>query len=542
MGDGSVKTGPAQQADELDVLIVGAGFSGLYQLDRLRDLGFKVKIFEAAPELGGTWYWNCYPGARVDSHCPVYQFAHKDLWRNFEFSELYPSWEEMRRYFQYVDEALGLSRDIVYNARVAAAHYDDEARRWTVTTEAGDTVRARYVSLCVGFTKPYFPPIEGLEGFAGPCHHTAEWPQEGLDFTGKRVGVIGTGASGVQIVQSAAPVAESLTVFQRTPIMCLPMPQRQLSSGDEAFQARLSESLASRDKCFGGFDFDFIEASYFDASPEDREALFERLWADGGFSFWLRTYPEVLMDETANRHAYTFWRDKIRTLIDDPQKRDLLAPMEPPHPFGVKRPSLQQTYWEAMNRDTVSIVNLRETPIERITDKAVVTAAGEHPLDVLVLATGSDAVTGAINDIDIRGTGEKTLKETWAQGVRTHLGVAVAGFPNLLFSYGPQAPTAFANGPSSAEYQGEHLVQLLKTLKDRGLDRIEATHEAEDSWNAMGKEIVNASLFPKADSWYMGANIPGKPREMLVFTGGLPLYLAQFQASADAGYSGFRLG
>jgi cation diffusion facilitator CzcD-associated flavoprotein CzcO len=530
------------EVDVLDVLVVGAGFAGLYQLDRLRELGFSVKIYEAGSDLGGTWYWNCYPGARVDTAGPIYQYSRKDLWRDWNFTELYPGWDEVRQYFRSVDQKLDLSRDIRFDTRVTGAEFDEGDRRWTVRADDGSTVRARYLVMCTGFgAKPYLPQLKGLADFGGACHHTALWPQDGLALTGKRVGVIGTGASGVQVIQEAARDAAHVTVFQRTPNLALPMRQRKL---DDETQRWMKEGYPAkftmRAQTFAGFDMDFVPKAATELTPEERNAGFEDMWQKGGFHFWLATFHDVLFDEEANDMAYAFWRDKTRVRISDPALADKLAPMNPPHPFGVKRPSLEQNYYEVYNQDNVTLVDLRETPIQRIVENGVQTADGVvHELDVLVLATGFDAVTGGLTALDIRGTDGQRLKDKWAGGVGAHLGVATAKFPNLLFLYGPQSPSGFCNGPSCAELQGEEIVNLLVHLRQQGATRIETRPEADQAWREHVADVVNTTLFVKADSWYLGANIPGKPREMLNYPAGLPTYLQKWKESKEAGYAGF---
>ncbi len=533
----------AQPVEDLDVLVVGAGFTGLYQLHRLRQQGFSVRLFEAGADLGGIWYWNCYPGARVDTHVPMYEFSSEDLWRDWTWTERFPSWEELRRYFKYVDQRLDLSKDVVFNTRVEAADFDEDRRRWVVRTQDGGLVRTRFLVLCTGFAaKPYIPALKGLDRFAGAKHHTAWWPQNGLDLTAKRVGVIGTGASGVQVVQEAAAVATELTVFQRTPILALAMQQCAL---DEATQVEMKRDyparFARRRESFGGFDFHASGKSALEVSPEERRAIYEASWAAGGFSFWASTFYDVMMNLEANRTAYDFWREKVQARIRDPKLAEKLAPRQPPHPFGVKRPSLEQTYYDVFNQENVRLVDLKETPIVEVTPNGVRTAEAEHEFDILVLATGFDAVTGGLTQIDIRGVEGLTLKEKWAQGARTHLGLASAGFPNLLFLYGPQSPSGFCNGPTCAELQGDWVVEFLTHLRDAGVSRFDTTPAAEEAWKAHVEEVSALTLFPLADSWYMGANIPGKPRELLNYPGGVPLYLQMCQLSADKDYDGFLL-
>jgi cation diffusion facilitator CzcD-associated flavoprotein CzcO len=532
------------KTDELDVIIVGAGFAGIYLLDRLRGMGMSVQVFEAGSGLGGVWYWNCYPGARVDSPGPMYQFSREDLWRDWKFSELYPSWKELREYFRYVDEKLDLSRDIRFNRRVKGADFDAASNRWTVRSSDGSVARARYFVICVGLgSKPYTPELPGLSDFAGERHHTALWPQQGLDLAGKRVGVIGTGASGVQVAQEAAAVAAHLTVFQRTPNLALPMRQRKL---DDDTIRRMKEGYSvayqKRRTSFGGFDYQFLDKAASEVSDEERKATFERVWEIGGFAPWVGSFNDLLDNEQSNRAAYDFWRDKTRARIKAPAIAEILAPTEPIHPYGAKRPSLEQNFFDIFNQSNASLVDIRKTPIKRVTRSGIKTTAGAHELDILVLATGFDAVTGGLTSIDICGTEGKTLKEKWADGVRAHLGMATAGFPNLLFLYGPQSPNAFANGPTCVELQGDWVVDMLDHLRQRNWAHFEATALADEAWRTKVLETVDGTLFPRADSWWIGANIPGKRREMLAFAGGLGTYMTMCNECAERGYEGFTIG
>ncbi|SDH71483.1 MULTISPECIES: flavin-containing monooxygenase [Bradyrhizobium] len=531
-------------AKELDVLVVGAGFAGVYLLDRLRGMGMSVQAIEAGSGLGGVWYWNCYPGARVDSPGPMYQFSREDLWRDWKFTELYPAWPEIRDYFHYLDEKLDLSRDIRFNARVEEAEFDAASNRWTVRSSDGSVIRPRYFVVCVGLgSKPYTPNLPGLSDFAGERHHTALWPQQGLDLAGKRVGVIGTGASGVQVAQEAAAVAAQLTVFQRTPNLALPMRQKRLDD-DTILRMKKGYPVAyeKRRTTLGGFDYQSLEKAASEVSAEERQATFERVWEIGGFAPWVGSFNDLLIDEQSNRAAYDFWRDKTRARIKDPAIAEILAPTEPIHPYGAKRPSLEQNFFDIFNQSNVSLVDLRNTPIEKVTRSGIKTTAGEYGLDVLVLATGFDAVTGGLTSIDIWGTDGRTLKQKWADGVRAHLGMASAGYPNLLFVYGPHSPNAFANGPTAAELQGEWVAKMLDHVRGRNWAQFEATVPAEEAWRAKVFEAVDATLIPRADSWWVGANIPGKRREMLAFAGGLGTYMAICNESAERGYEGFSIG
>jgi len=531
--------------EELDVLIVGAGFSGLYQLHRLRQLGFSVRIYEAAPELGGVWYWNCYPGARCDTHGILYQFSSEDLWKDWDFDELYPSWDRIRAYFHYVDQKLGLSRDIRFNTRVTEAEFDEVERCWVVGTENGPAARARYLILCTGIgSKPHLPDIEGRDDFRGCLYHTAQWPQEGVDLSGKRVGVIGTGATGVQVIQELGPIVSHLTVFQRTPNMALPMRQRQLDvAAKRELKSGLSEKYAKRARTFGGYEYDFYDyagASSEGYTPDQIQAMYEDYWAKGGFVPWLGNFANIWTDERANTVAYEFWREKVRARIEDPALAEKLAPTAPPHPYGVKRISLEQRYFEVYNQKNVRLVDLRETSIERITAEGVLTSDGlEHKLEVLVLATGFDMVSGGLTAINIKGTSGSSLRDKWRSGISAYLGSATHGFPNMLFLYGPQAPSGLCNGPSCAELQGDEIVELLKFMKDNGRSRLESSEQADRTWRARIDEYVEATLFGLADSWYMAANVPGKARQMINYPLGVPDYLAQWREAKQSGYAGF---
>ncbi|MGK2881973.1 MAG: flavin-containing monooxygenase [Mycobacterium sp.] len=532
---------------ELDVLIVGAGFAGLYQLNNLRKLGLKVHAIESAPGLGGVWYWNCYPGARVDTWGPMYQYSDEQLWKDWNFTELYPDWAEVRRYFDYVDAKLDLSKDISFNTAVTAARFDENTRRWTVTTKHNETgeeqqTSAHTVLLCTGFgSKPFTPEIPGLDSFDGVMSHTARWPQDGYDLAGKRVGVIGTGASGVQVIQEAGPIAEHLTVFQRTPMLALPMRQRPISAEESAKDKETyADRMVSRNNSFAGFDFDFLDRGALDDSDEERQAVYEKMWETGGFVPWLGTYNDIFFNEKSNRTFYDFWLAKTRQRITKKELWDTLAPTEPPHPFGVKRPSLEQRYYEVYNQDNVDLIDISANPIDHVSPTGVVTSDGaEHELDVLILATGFDAVTGGITAIDIRGVNGQSFGESYKNGAHTALGVASSGFPNMLFVYGPQSPSGFCNGPTCAEAQGDWVVNFIADMKRENVTRFEATPEAEKRWQEEIDLILTQTLFGRAASWYMGVNVPGKPVQMLMYPGGLPAYLDAVNESRANEYPEF---
>jgi cation diffusion facilitator CzcD-associated flavoprotein CzcO len=529
--------------DVLDVLVVGGGFSGLYQLDRLRDLGFDVKVWDAAGGLGGIWWWNCYPGARTDTVGHIYQFSHKDLWKDHDFAERYPDFAGVREYFEYIDGKLDLTKDIEFNTVAAQAQWNEASREWTVHSSDGKEQKARTVVLATGFgAKPLYPTIPGMETFAGECHHTARWPQGGLDVTGKRVVVIGTGASGVQVIQAAARDASEVSVFQRTPNLALPMRQRRLDHAEnEEVRTSLPGRFEARYKAFAGFDFDFMPENAAAATDAERRATYERFWAAGGFPIWLGMYQDLLADEDANRTFYDFWRDKVHERVNDPATAELLAPADPPHPFGVKRPALEQNYFDVFNQDNARLIDQNDEPILEITSTGVVTKNGLIECDVIALATGFDNNRGGIMGIDIQGVNGERLQDKWANRVDTFMGLSTAGFPNMLFLYGPQSPSGFCNGPTSAEYQGDIVIEFLDHLRRNGHTRFESESAAEKEWTAHVDELFEGSLFTKARSWYWGANVPGKPAQMLNYSGGVPAYFGKWDEVKAAGYSEYEV-
>ncbi|KAF8225777.1 FAD/NAD(P)-binding domain-containing protein [Tricholoma matsutake] len=539
----STQQTPYLSGETLDVLIVGAGFSGIHLLHQLRSLGLSAKIFEAGGGLGGTWYWNCYPGARTDSDFSIYQFSMEELWRGWTWSERFPSWKELRAYFDYVDKKLDISKDVAFNKRIISADFDADSNRWAVTAQDGTIVHSRFFILCTGLaSKPYTPPYPGLDTFKGTLHHTGLWPQDGVDLCGKRIGVIGTGASGVQLIQESGPRAAHLTVFQRTPNFALPMVQQTI---DSRKQDKMKEHLypyifRRRYQTFAGFQFNGIPHSMFSISPEERLLQFEDLWSKGGFNYWLGVYQDMFLDQNANNEVYRFWQKKVADRLENEEMRRKLAPEVAPHPFGVKRPCLEQRYYEVYNQPNVDLIDVSENPILEITPKGVKTEDGkEHELDVLVLATGFDAVSGSIAQIDIRGTDGELVRDKWEKGLSTYLGLTVAKYPNLFFTYGPHGPTGFCNGPTCAEFQGDWIVNCIKHMRTNDFTRVEATDAAQTAYVEYLHKNYEKYLWGKAKSWYNGANIPGKVVESLNFAGGVPLYIQLCNESAEKGYDGF---
>jgi cation diffusion facilitator CzcD-associated flavoprotein CzcO len=486
----------------------------------LRKLGFSVRIFEKGAASGGIWYWNCYPGARVDTDTPIYQLFDKELWEDFTFKERYAGWQELRRYFEYVEKKWNVRDHTSFNKHVDSAVFDEDRRQWLVECSDGTEIYANWFIPCIGFaSKRYTPPFPGLGNFRGDIYHTAVWPQHGVNLKGKRVAEVGTGASGIQVIQEIGDSVKELTVYLRTPNMCLPMHQRPLDPKEEEEKKKDGTYEAEIEKTrhtFAGFTYDFAEKNTFDDTPEEREKFYHKLMVEnGGFQFWLATYKDMLFDLKANEEAYKFWRKQILKRIKDPKKQELFAPEVPPHPWGTKRPSLEQRFYEVIDQPHVKVIDVNESPIEEVTATGLKTKQGLVEVDVIVLATGFDSVTGSLAQLNIQGTNGGTIADHWKDGTRTSMGIALPEFPNMFFLYGPQAPTAFSSGPSCTQFQAEWVEKAFKVIKDKGITRLEATQESEDDWCRRLSEAWDKTLFPMAKSWYQGANIPGRKVEPL---------------------------
>lgn len=537
------RTEATPEVEEMDALIIGGGFAGVWQLINLREQGFNAKLYDMAGQLGGIWYWNRYPGARVDTEMPLYQFSREELWRDWSYTEKFPAWHEIRAYFKHVDEKYDLSKDTRLNTRIETARFDGETDRWLVTDDKGVTVSTQFLVICTGFaSKPHYPKIEGIENFKGETAHAGRWPQEDLSFEGKRVGIIGTGASGVQLTEQSSRRAAHTTLFQRTPALALPLRQQKITAEEqEELKASYPDMYDIRAKTFAGFDYEFTPSSWHDHTPESRRSHYENAYNVGAFRPWLGSFQELILEEEASNEAYAYWRERVHQRVDDPAIAERLAPEKPPILFGTKRMPLEQWFYEAFNQDNVDLVDLKETPIVRATETGLETADGHIDLDVILFGTGFDAVTGGPAAIDIHGTNGQTLAEYWQDGFRTALGSASHGFPNLFFIYGPQSPAAWTNGPSTAEYQGDWVVACIKYVRENGFERIEATTEAEDFWRQEVIDSASGTLLPRTNSWWFGTNIPGKQSEPLYYAGGLPRFLELSWDSAAKGYEGFTL-
>ncbi|KAJ9641709.1 hypothetical protein H2204_002771 [Knufia peltigerae] len=530
-----------------DVIVVGAGFTGMWHLHHLKKAGFSVLLLEKGSDYGGTWYWNCYPGARVDTEIPVYQFTDEETMADWNWTQRYPGRDEIFQYFKHVSRVWNLDPDVTFNSRVKSMVWDTSDKLWLVEVENGaEVLRAQHVVMGTGFAaKPHVPDYKNLASFRGITTHSASWPMDdGIDLSGKRVAVVGTGASGVQLVQAISKSASNLTVFQRTPNLALPMGQGDINEADnERLKKNFADTKQKIDSTFAGFMYDFTPLMGKDASEQERNELWEQLFHRGGLHFWLGNYLDLLEDRDVNTAAYRFWREKTLARITNTEAAEILAPEVPPHPFGAKRVSLEQGYFECFNRDNVTLVNAARAanPISEFTPEGIRTRDNtEHKFDVVIFATGFDAITGSMTNIDIRGE-ETSIREKWAGGVYTHLGMTTNGFPNFFFVYGPHAPTAFATGPACTETQGTWIVKCLEFLRSRHLRSIEPTPEAESEWRRLANDVTGKHLLIECDSWYFGGNIPGKPKEALNYTAGLPEYRRRIWSCADSGYSGFTL-
>jgi cation diffusion facilitator CzcD-associated flavoprotein CzcO len=527
----------------LDALVIGAGFSGLYQLLCLRDrLGLSVQALEAGANIGGTWYWNRYPGARCDSESHSYCYSFSDeLMREWEWSERYPEPPEILRYLNFVADRFDLKRDIRFNSRVVAAHYDAVENVWRVRTETGERYTTRFLISAVGcLSTANVPSIPGLDTFEGDWHHTGQWPHDGVDFSGKRVGQIGTGSTGIQAAPVIAQTAAHLTVFQRTANYSVPARNAPLT---DDFRRYVKENTAAIRRVMhatpNGHPFMISEQLALEVSAEERQAKYEAAWEKGGLQF-RGTFRDLVVNKAANDTASEFLRAKIRKIVKDPATAAALADID--HPYAAKRPPIDTDYFETFNRDNVTLVDIKATPIEEITPRGIRTTDAEYPLDIIVFATGFDAMTGALLRMDIRGRDGLPLAQAWEAGPHNYLGLQVAGFPNLFTVTGPGSPSVLCNMPVAIEQHVEWITDCIAYMRQQGLTRIEAGDEAMDSWVAHVNAAAAATLLPQAKhSWYLGANVPGKPRVFMPYAGGMAHYRKICADVAARNYVGFIL-
>jgi cation diffusion facilitator CzcD-associated flavoprotein CzcO len=528
---------------ELDALVIGAGFAGLYQLLCLRDrLGLSVQVVEQGDGVGGTWYWNRYPGARCDSESHVYWYTFSpELMREWEWSERYPGQAEILRYLNFVADRLDLKRSIRFNTRVVAATYDEAANRWRVRTESGDTYAAKFLITAVGcLSTANVPKFPGLEDFAGDWYHTGQWPHDGVDFTGKTVGMIGTGSTGIQAAPVIAAQAKHLTVFQRTANYSVPARNIPLTA---EFKQHVKDHASDiRDitrETINGMGFRIEERLAAETPPEERETIYEAAWERGGLQF-RAVFQDMMIDKAANDTAADFVKRKIRSIVKDPTTAAVLSDID--HPYAAKRPPIDTDYFETYNRPNVTLVDLRGAPIERISRAGICTTKAEYPVDIIVFATGFDAMTGPMLRMDIRGRDGVALKDAWEAGPLTYLGLQVAGFPNLFTITGPGSPSVLCNMPVAIEQHADWITECIRHLNERGLERIEARADAMDKWVAEVNEMAHKTVLPLAKhSWDLGANIPGKPRVFMPYAGGMVRYRQICADVAARGYEGFML-
>jgi cation diffusion facilitator CzcD-associated flavoprotein CzcO len=520
--------------------VVGAGFAGMYMLHRLRQKGFSARVLEAGKGVGGTWYWNRYPGARCDVESVQYSYQFSpELEQDWQWSERYATQPEILRYANHVADRFDLRRDIRFETRVIKATFDKASNTWTVETDKGYRIVARFVITAMGcLSSPNTPKIPGLADFKGPTYHTGNWPHEGVDFTGKTVGVIGTGSSAIQSIPIMARQAAHLTVFQRTANYTVPAHNAPL---DPAYVARIKATypeMRRRAKTKpAGIDFEINYASAIETPEAERTKAFEARWAYGGLGF-MASFSDLLLNDESNKTAADFVRAKIREIVKDPKTAEILTPK---NIIGCKRLCVDTGYWETFNRPNVTLVDISDEPIERITPTGLRARGQDYAFDCLVLATGFDAMTGALLKVDIRGRGGVPLKERWNEGPKTYLGLTVAGFPNLFTITGPGSPSVLTNMLPSIEQHVDWIADCLEALRAKGVNVIEPTDSAQDRWVGEVGNSASITLRSSCSSWYVGANIPGKPRVFMPYIGGLPAYIQACEAVVAGGYEGFAL-
>jgi cyclohexanone monooxygenase len=534
--------GKSQAAEAYDAVVVGAGFAGMYMLHRLRGIGLSVRVYEQGSGVGGTWYWNRYPGARCDVESMQYSYSFSDeLQQEWDWSERYAPQPEILRYANHVADRFNLRSEIQFNTRVDQAVFDESANIWSVATSDGKTVTAKFVVLATGcLSNARVPDIKGLDQFKGQVYHTGHWPHERIDFTGLRVGVIGTGSSGIQAVPVIAEQAKHLTVFQRTPNYSIPARNATLTEQErQKFRQNYPEIRRfAREEAKNGIYTDLPDRGALDDGNNERRARYEARWQHGGLTF-MSVYNNLALDQAANDTAADFVREKIAEIVKDPATAKLLQPIT--YPIGTKRICIDTDYFETFNRPNVTLVDLKSDPIEEILPNAVRAGAKDYEVDALVLATGFDAMTGSVAKIDISGRRGERLNQKWAEGPKTYLGLMSAGFPNLFIITGPGSPSVLSNMIVSIEQHVDWIADCIAYMRDRGFEAMEANKDAEDKWVAHVNEVAYTTLYPQANSWYMGANIPGKPRIFMPYIGGVGPYRQICNDIAAKGYEGFAM-
>jgi cyclohexanone monooxygenase len=523
-----------------DVVVIGAGFAGLYAVHKLCELGFRVQAYEKGDDVGGVWYWNRYPGARCDCESYYYSYSFsKELQEQWDWSLHYSEQPEILSYLSHVADRFELRRHIQFGTRVERAVFDEGAGAWLVTTSKGDVVSARFIVSAAGCLSEILKPaIPGLDSFAGRIYYTAAWPREGVDFAGLRVGIIGTGASAVQAIPRIAKQAARLTVFQRTANWVIPVWNAPMKPEFTAWVKANYEKIRNTCKTSGGgVPFETSTTRARDVTPDERRAILEKAWSVGGTRFFAQSFSDLLMDQEANDVAASFVAEYIRSIVSDPHVADLLIPKD--HPIGTKRPPMDDDYYTTFNRQNVTLVDVRSSPIKEIAGNVLRTESEDFELDALVLATGFDAMTGPLLAIDIEGRDRRRLRDHWSEGPKTYLGLLTAGFPNLFTITGPMSPSVLANMPTAIEQHVDWIADCLTYMRAGGLGTIEAREDAQDAWVSHTRDIANATLYPKANSWYLGSNVPGKPRTFAVYMGGFNNYREKCAVVAANGYEGF---
>jgi cation diffusion facilitator CzcD-associated flavoprotein CzcO len=526
---------------DVDAVVIGAGFSGLYATKRLRDIGLVVRSFDDGHDVGGVWHWNAYPGALTDSLHEAYQFSFdEELAREWSFSTIHPDRNQVLRYLQLVAGRYDLRKHYSFSTRVESAVFDDGAGVWNFTTDRGETVTAKYFVTGLGLVSaPIFPDVEGIDSFKGEIHHTSRWPQDKtVDFAGKRVAVIGTGSSGVQIVPTIADQVGELAVFQRTPNWVAPTGNRPVNAEEKKWIAENQDLIWRRVRNHpAGWPWEMTGRMALDTPKEEREKIFTDAWATGGFSMLFQTFDDLLTEKAANDIVCAWMAKKIQSIVHDQAVAEKLIPK---HPYGAKRPPASDGYYQAFNKPNVRLVDLTQTPIVAITPNGIRTTEGEQEFDIIVVATGFDAITGAFTRIDIRGLGEKALNDCWIAGPQTYLGLAINGFPNMFMVAGPQSP--FANLPPGAQEQGNWIADLIVYMRENGIEFAQPTQESEIEWTKHLNEVAESLVTRyglEANSWFAGANIEGKARAFNVYFGGANVHADLCDAEAAAAYPHF---
>jgi cation diffusion facilitator CzcD-associated flavoprotein CzcO len=534
---------PNQYRTDYDVVVVGAGFSGLYALHRLRDdMGLSVRVIDLADDVGGTWYHNQYPGAQCDSESHVYQYTFdEEILEEWTFSKKYPSQPEMYEYFQHVADKLDLRKDITFNTRVTSAEYDGEAGTWDVETDKGERISTQFLISAVGaLSDPVIPDFDNVDAFEGQTFHPARYPKDGVEYEGKRVAVIGTGSTGIQISpQIADRDVEDLTVFQRTPNYAIPAQNEPRDEDDwKEIKNNYDDILEKSENSGTGYPFEPVRETAADLSMEEVRDILDDRWEKGGFRFNVAFEDLIVTKDTAEKVS-EYIRERIREQLDDPELREKLVPDD--HYYGTKRPPLEEGYFEMFNRGDASLVDVTETPIERFTEDGIQTSAEHFDFDIVVFATGFDAFTGSITKMNIQGRNGLTIEEKWDDGPTTYLGVAAHNFPNLFMVTGPQSPSVLGNMPTTIEHTVEWITDAIEHVRDSEASVIEATKEAEEAWNEHNREVAENTLYNTVDSWYRNSNIPGQPTVFVPYIGGYSNYHDLLDESATKDYTGFQL-